>query len=224
MVSQIVWLGVKDVFTQIAKDVVGQGLDHGTLTVKGQRALVEIDRPGLLELSVLRWLIVIETILCFRRSLTGFIQNQCRVSCGTIACSDVTEGNETQKPAKFARVIRVKMADSHRKRFYALGRRSLRGLIQNQCGVSCGTIACSDVTEGNETQKPRILMTHPFLERIGQPEVDLANDREESVPFNVLDATFILEFSSSQMFTMLFRDLLGSTETERNALVLEDFL
>ncbi|KAF3568323.1 hypothetical protein DY000_02015605 [Brassica cretica] len=168
MVSQIVWLGVKDVFTQIAKDVVGQGLDHGTLTVKGQRALVEIDRPGLLELSVLRWLIVIETILCFRRSLTGFIQNQCR--------------------------------------------------------VSCGTIACSDVTEGNETQKPRILMTHPFLERIGQPEVDLANNREESVPLNVLDATFILEFSSSQMFTILFRDLLGSTETERNALVLEDFL
>ncbi|KAF3600285.1 hypothetical protein F2Q69_00034476 [Brassica cretica] len=29
MVSQIVWLGVRDVFTQIAKDVVGQGLDHG---------------------------------------------------------------------------------------------------------------------------------------------------------------------------------------------------
>ncbi|KAF3560580.1 hypothetical protein DY000_02015115 [Brassica cretica] len=29
MVSQIVWLGVKDVFTQIAKDVVGRGLDHG---------------------------------------------------------------------------------------------------------------------------------------------------------------------------------------------------
>ncbi|KAF3600284.1 hypothetical protein F2Q69_00034477 [Brassica cretica] len=28
MVSQIVWLGVRDVFTQIAKDVVGQGLDH----------------------------------------------------------------------------------------------------------------------------------------------------------------------------------------------------
>nr|VDD36366.1 unnamed protein product [Brassica oleracea] len=34
MVSQIVWLGVRDVFTQIAKDVVGQGLDHGTLTFK----------------------------------------------------------------------------------------------------------------------------------------------------------------------------------------------
>ncbi|WZY77734.1 hypothetical protein YC2023_024118 [Brassica napus] len=29
MVSQIVWHVVKDVFTQIAKDVVGQGLDHG---------------------------------------------------------------------------------------------------------------------------------------------------------------------------------------------------
>ena len=69
----------------------------------------------------------------------------------------------------------------------------------------------------------RILMTHSFLERIGQPEVDLANDREESVPFNVLDATFILEFSSSQMFSMLFRDSHGSMETEGNALMLEDF-
>ncbi|WZZ08472.1 hypothetical protein YC2023_094393 [Brassica napus] len=71
--------------------------------------------------------------------------------------------------------------------------------------------------------KSRILVRHSFLERIGQPEVDLANDREESVPFNVLDVTFILEFSSSQMFSMLFRDSLGSTETERNALMLEDF-
>uniref|UniRef100_A0A0D3BVG7 Uncharacterized protein n=1 Tax=Brassica oleracea var. oleracea TaxID=109376 RepID=A0A0D3BVG7_BRAOL len=66
-------------------------------------------------------------------------------------------------------------------------------------------------------------MTHSFLERIGQQEVDLANDWEESVPFTVLDATFILEFSSQQMFSMLFHDSLGSTETERNALVLEDF-
>ena len=66
-------------------------------------------------------------------------------------------------------------------------------------------------------------MTHSFLERIGQPEVDLANDREESVPFNVLDATFSLEFSLSQMFSMLFRNLIGSTETERNAFMLEDF-
>ena len=66
-------------------------------------------------------------------------------------------------------------------------------------------------------------MTHLFLERIGQPEVDLANDREESFPFNVLDSRFNLEFSSSQMFSMLFPDSLGSTETERNTLVLEDF-
>uniref|UniRef100_A0A0D3ATE4 Uncharacterized protein n=1 Tax=Brassica oleracea var. oleracea TaxID=109376 RepID=A0A0D3ATE4_BRAOL len=34
MVSQILWLGVKDVFTQIAKDVVGQGLDHGTFVLR----------------------------------------------------------------------------------------------------------------------------------------------------------------------------------------------
>ncbi|KAF3525859.1 hypothetical protein F2Q69_00048837 [Brassica cretica] len=66
-------------------------------------------------------------------------------------------------------------------------------------------------------------MTHSFLERIGQPEVDLANDREEIVPFNVIDATFILEFSLSQMFSMLFRESLGLTETERNALMLQDF-
>ncbi|KAF3501552.1 hypothetical protein F2Q69_00041071 [Brassica cretica] len=66
-------------------------------------------------------------------------------------------------------------------------------------------------------------MTHSFMERIGQPEVDLANDREENVPFNMLDATFIFEFSSSQIISMLFRDSLGSTETERSALMLEDF-
>ncbi|WZZ03093.1 hypothetical protein YC2023_089014 [Brassica napus] len=69
----------------------------------------------------------------------------------------------------------------------------------------------------------RILMTHSFLERIGQPEVDLANHREGSAPFNVHDVTSILEFSSSQMFSLLFHDLLGTTETERNALVIEDF-
>ncbi|KAF3539159.1 hypothetical protein F2Q69_00022282 [Brassica cretica] len=66
-------------------------------------------------------------------------------------------------------------------------------------------------------------MSHSFLEQIGQPEVELANDREESVPFNVHDATSILEFSSSQMFSMIFRDSLGTTEPERNALLLEDF-
>ena len=58
-------------------------------------------------------------------------------------------------------------------------------------------------------------MKYLFLERIGQLAVDLANDREESVPFNVLAGTFILKFSSSQMFSMLFRDSLGSTETEK---------
>lgn len=59
-------------------------------------------------------------------------------------------------------------------------------------------------------------MTYSFLERICQPAVDLANDREESVPINVLAASFILEFSPSQMFSMLFRDSLGLKETERN--------
>ena len=50
--------------------------------------------------------------------------------------------------------------------------------------------------------------------------MDLANHREENAPFNVHDATSILEFASSEMFSMLFRDLLGTTETERNALVI----
>ncbi|KAL0789954.1 hypothetical protein Bca101_006200 [Brassica carinata] len=67
MVSQIVWLGVRDVFTQIAKDAVGQGLDHGTLTFK------VIPR--------------------------GLLHNQCRVSGGMTAFSDVTEGKEKKKPA-----------------------------------------------------------------------------------------------------------------------------
>ncbi|KAF3564991.1 hypothetical protein DY000_02017986 [Brassica cretica] len=141
MVSQIVWLGVRDVFTQIAKDVVGQGLDHGALTFK----------------------------------------------------------------AKFAGVIHANMADSRRKRFSALGRRSPRGLLHNSCGVSGGTTAFSDVTEGKEKQKPasrmvlhkasyvkfrkflrktwfyeRILMAHSFLEQIGQPEVDLATIRRKA--------------------------------------------
>uniref|UniRef100_A0A0D3BV92 Uncharacterized protein n=1 Tax=Brassica oleracea var. oleracea TaxID=109376 RepID=A0A0D3BV92_BRAOL len=117
------------------------------------------------------------------------------------------------------------------------GGRNPRGLLNNQCGISGGMTAFSDVTEGKERQKPasrrakkmrsiisfseRILMTHSFLERIGQPEVGLANHQEESVPFNVHNATSILEFSSSQMFSTLFRDSLGTTETERNALVIE---
>ncbi|KAL0689458.1 hypothetical protein Bca4012_089136 [Brassica carinata] len=57
MVSQILWLGVKDVFTQIAKDVVG------------------------------------------RQSPRGLLHNQCGVSGGMNAFSDVTEGKERQKPA-----------------------------------------------------------------------------------------------------------------------------
>ncbi|WZZ50686.1 hypothetical protein YC2023_050793 [Brassica napus] len=44
--------------------------------------------------------------------------------------------------------------EGSRKFVHGKTRRSLRGLIQNQCRVSCGTIACSDVTEGNERQKP----------------------------------------------------------------------
>ena len=52
-------------------------------------------------------------------------------------------------------------------------------------------------------------MVHSFLERIGQPTVDLGNKRGESVPFVVLPATLILNFSLSQMFSILFRDSLG---------------
>ncbi|KAF3549664.1 hypothetical protein DY000_02007838 [Brassica cretica] len=57
--SKKVHLSRKDVFTQRAKDVVVRGLDHGVID-EGQRALVEIDRPSLPELSPLRWLKVIE--------------------------------------------------------------------------------------------------------------------------------------------------------------------
>ncbi|KAL0656683.1 hypothetical protein Bca4012_077267 [Brassica carinata] len=63
MVSQILWLGVKDVFTQIAKDVVGHVSDRG------------------------------------KRSPRGLLHNQCGVSGGMTAFSDVTEGKERQKPA-----------------------------------------------------------------------------------------------------------------------------
>ncbi|WZZ50683.1 hypothetical protein YC2023_050790 [Brassica napus] len=156
MVSQIVWLGVRDVFTQIAKDVVGQGLDHG------------------------------------RRSPRGLLHNQCGLSGGKTAFLDVTEGKENQKPA--SRMVLHKACYVNLRKF----------LRKTWFFVW-------------------ILMTHSFLEQIGQPEVDLANHREESAPFNVHDATSILEFSSSQMFSMLFRDSLGTTETERNALVNEDF-
>nr|VDD54251.1 unnamed protein product [Brassica oleracea] len=73
---------------------------------------------------------------------------------------------------------------------------------------------------------PRDVFTQIAKDVVGQGldhEVGLANHREESVPFNVHDATSILEFSSSQMFSTLFRDSLGTTETKRNVLVIEDF-
>ena len=43
-------------------------------------------------------------------------------------------------------------------------------------------------------------MTYSFLERNCQPAVDLANDREESIPFVVLSATFIPIFLSRKCF------------------------
>lgn len=42
-------------------------------------------------------------------------------------------------------------------------------------------------------------MTYLFLERIGQPAVDLVNEQRESVPFVVLVATFTLDLSLSQI-------------------------
>ncbi|KAF3578776.1 hypothetical protein DY000_02032231 [Brassica cretica] len=137
MVSQIVWLGVRDVFTQIAKDVVGQGLYHGTLTFK----------------------------------------------------------------AKFTGVIHANMADSRSKRFSALGFSYTTNISYN---VTYSLMKVeSFLPEEDEAQEvkvawsyswsvtevyfitiysqnvfhrfyERILMTHSFLERIGQPEVDLA--------------------------------------------------
>ncbi|KAF3567928.1 hypothetical protein DY000_02016950 [Brassica cretica] len=163
MVSQIVSLGVKDVFTQIAKDVVGQGLEHGTLTFKPKRFDTEPVQSQLLD--------------------------DCLLGC-----------DRGKRNAEASESCLELLMECYRSLFhYDL------------------------VAERFSLVFERILMTHSFLERICQPEVGLANDREESVPFNVLDATFILEFSSSQMFSMLFRDSLGSTETERNALMLEDF-
>ena len=46
-------------------------------------------------------------------------------------------------------------------------------------------------------------MTYSFLERIGQPAVDLAYDREENVPFNVLAATFFQVFFVVNVFDAL---------------------
>uniref|UniRef100_A0A0D2ZTH9 Uncharacterized protein n=1 Tax=Brassica oleracea var. oleracea TaxID=109376 RepID=A0A0D2ZTH9_BRAOL len=43
-VTCVVWLGVKDVFTQLAKDVVGQGLDHGSLTLRDDQEVPRMIR------------------------------------------------------------------------------------------------------------------------------------------------------------------------------------
>ena len=53
--------------------------------------------------------------------------------------------------------------------------------------------------------------------------VDLVNERGVRVPFVLLAATFILDFSLSQMFSMLLHDPLDSSKTKSNALMLEDF-
>uniref|UniRef100_A0A0D3DLD4 Uncharacterized protein n=1 Tax=Brassica oleracea var. oleracea TaxID=109376 RepID=A0A0D3DLD4_BRAOL len=57
--------------------------------------------------------------------------------------------------------------------------RSLTGLLQTSADSAVGLPS-------------RMWPREKQGKRIGQPEVDLSNDREESVPFNVLDATFIL--------------------------------
>ncbi|KAF2618701.1 hypothetical protein F2Q68_00040192 [Brassica cretica] len=81
MVAQILWLGMKDVFVRIAKDVVGQGFDRGTSVLTLSSCYFSIVLKG-------------DEEFWFRlllRSLRALIHNQCGVSCGMIACSDVTE-------------------------------------------------------------------------------------------------------------------------------------
>ncbi|KAF3579389.1 hypothetical protein DY000_02032681 [Brassica cretica] len=99
----------RDVFTQIAKDVVGQGLDHGTLTFK-----------------------VI-------RSPRGLLHNQCGVSGGTTAFSDVIEGKEKKKPAS-------------------------RMVLHKACYVNFREFLRKTWSD----------CTKDFSQRIGRPEVDLA--------------------------------------------------
>ena len=88
VVAQLFWLCVKSVFSCIAKDVVCKGLDHGTfvltlrsckfmiflkgdakfkfrlllegVTGRGKRAFIEIDRPSIPKISVLRWPMFLE--------------------------------------------------------------------------------------------------------------------------------------------------------------------
>ncbi|WZZ44647.1 hypothetical protein YC2023_040906 [Brassica napus] len=74
-------------------------------------------------------------------------------------------------------VFYVKMADGFRKQF------SASGLIHNQCGVSCGMIACSDVTEGNERQKTASRMAKNEIYKI------------ERVGFKTTFASLVLSFN-----------------------------
>ncbi|WZZ32858.1 hypothetical protein YC2023_016259 [Brassica napus] len=140
MVSQIVWLGVRDMFTQIAKDVVDQGLDHVWSHWRDD-CLLGFDR-GKRRSRRAAWFFIKPVML----TLESFF-----VRLGLIV----------------QRIFRVSNGD----RFYE---------------------GCRSPPSGGK---------HLFVH----------------------DATSILEFSSSKTFSMLFRDSLGTTETERNALVIEDF-
>ncbi|KAF3599068.1 hypothetical protein F2Q69_00034409 [Brassica cretica] len=116
MVSQIVWLGVRDVFTQIAKDVLGQRLGHG------------------------------------RRSPRGLLHNQCGVSGGTTAFSDVTEGKEKHKPV--SRMVLHKAC-------YVNFRKFLRK-TWSDCAKDFLRESCLE------------LLMECYRKQIGWPEVDLA--------------------------------------------------
>ncbi|WZZ50991.1 hypothetical protein YC2023_051098 [Brassica napus] len=71
--------------------------------------------------------------------------------------------------------------------------------VVNRCYV--WTCQSSDVSaDFTKNAFERILMTYSFLERIDQPGVDLANDREESIPFVVLSASFIPIFLCRKCF------------------------
>ena len=65
-------------------------------------------------------------------------------------------------------------------------------------------------------------MTYSFLERIGQPAVDLANDREEAFPLLCYLLLLFRFYFLANVF-MLFRDKPGWTETQWNVLMHEDF-
>nr|VDD24248.1 unnamed protein product [Brassica oleracea] len=200
------------------------------VNMKGQRALLKIDRLSLPGLSVLRWPIVIENdspLLGF--SYTMNVSYNVTYSLMKLD-SFLSEENEINHPKSDLTALYL----LYEKYFFVKPVISVvsAGFTRNVSalilifGESCLGLLMEcyrSLFRHDLVAFERILMIYLFLERIGQPAVHLANDREESVPFNVLAATFILDFSLSQMFSMLFRDSLGSTETERNALMLEDF-